>query len=90
MDDFEAEKAYIEACGAFVNDAAEQISFGLITSDKPETEREIIEQVAYTLAGLASNYEEAGMGELEGTFIIDDLAARALAIFKALGMEIEI
>jgi hypothetical protein len=86
----DSDERYIKSVNDFIATAAEELSFSLITSENPEKEREVIFQVGVTLAKLADLYEENGMAELSGGYIIDDLASRSLAIFKALGYNIEI
>lgn len=89
MSDFE-EQEYIKACNEFIAKASDEVAFGLITAENPEQERFVVEQVAHAMALLATRYEEQGFGEAPGFVIIDDLAARALAVFKALGHDVDI
>lgn len=91
MNEYEdAQKKYRKACAAFIEEASDAVAFELITAENPEAEREATMQLAQALALLADQYDSLGMGSLSGSYIIDDLAARALAAFKALGHDINL
>jgi hypothetical protein len=74
--------------GDILNSAVNSVAFNLITSPNPELERECLNQFAQGLIILALKYRGDGWGDLPGSFIIEDLSARALIALKALGDDV--